>query len=136
MTERHTRPDMPAVAATAFTKLGSLAEQEGDLETAATLQRSALSALAGITTPMLAVNPTLATVVEGIAALAAARGEHATAAELLGLAHTLHGFSDSASLEVTRAQAAIDAAVDSSEAEAAYARGRQLGRADALALVP
>ncbi len=46
-------------------------------------------------------------VVEGIAALSAARGEHARAAELLGLAHTLQGFGNDASLEVKRAKAAI-----------------------------
>jgi tetratricopeptide (TPR) repeat protein len=136
ITERHVRPDMPAVAATAFSRLGCVAEQEGDLEAAAALHRRALAALAGIATPMLPVNPPLAWVVEGIAALAAARGEHARAAELLGLAHTLHGFSDASSLEVTRAQAAIDAALDSADACAAYDRGRKLGRADALALVP
>jgi predicted ATPase/DNA-binding SARP family transcriptional activator len=134
--ERNPRPDMPAVAAAAFSRLGSVAEQEGDLSAAAGWHQRAIGALAGIATPMLPVNPPLALAVEGIAALAAARGEHSRAAELLGLAHTLHGFDDDASLEVARARAAISASLDPAEAEAAYARGRKLGRADALALVP
>jgi predicted ATPase/DNA-binding SARP family transcriptional activator len=136
ITERNPRPDMPAVTATAYTRLGCVTEQEGDLEAAAALQQRALSVLAGITTPMLPLNPALAVVVEGIAALAAARGEPARAAELLGLARTLHGFDDTASLEVTRARAAVDAALNGADARAAYDRGRKLGRSDALALVP
>ena len=85
---------------------------------------------------MLPSNPTMALVVEGIAALAAARGEHVRAAELLGLAHRLQGFRNAASLEAERAQAAIDAALSSADAEAAYARGQAMGRAEALALNP
>jgi hypothetical protein len=81
-------------------------------------------------------SPTLAMVTEGIAALAAARGERVRAAELLGLAHRLQGFRNTASLEVARAQAAIGAALTAAEAEAACARGRSWGRAEALALRP
>jgi predicted ATPase/DNA-binding SARP family transcriptional activator len=136
LTEQHFRPEMPVVGATALSRLGCLAEQQGDLATAVSLQQRALSALGRITTPMLPLNRTLAVVVEGIAALVAARGEHARAAELLGLAHTLHGFCDDASPEVDRAKAAISAAVGRADAEAAYARGRKLGLADALALTP
>jgi predicted ATPase/DNA-binding SARP family transcriptional activator len=132
--EQHSRPAMPVVAATALSRLGSVAEQEGDLAAAASLQQRALSTLTRITTPMLPLNRTLAVVVEGIAALAAARGEPARAAELLGLAHTLRGFCDDASPEVARAKAGIDAALDVADADAAYARGRKLGPADALAL--
>jgi ATP/maltotriose-dependent transcriptional regulator MalT len=132
--ERNPRPDMPAAAAAAFSRIGCLSEQEGDLSAATDWHQRALGALASIATPMLPVNPSLALVVEGIAALAAARAEPTRAAELLGLAHTLHGFCDDASLEVARARAAISAALDPAEAEAAYARGRKLGRPDALGL--
>jgi hypothetical protein len=75
-------------------------------------------------------------VVAGIAALAAARGEPARAAELLGLAAALQGFDDNGSLEVARARAAIATALDGAAAAAAYERGRTLSRADALALNP
>jgi hypothetical protein len=81
-------------------------------------------------------NPTLASVVEGIAALSAARGEYVRAAELLGLAHTLQGFGNAAGLEVKRARAAIAANLDSAAFEAAYSRGRELTREDALTLTP
>jgi predicted metal-binding membrane protein len=85
---------------------------------------------------MLPSNPTLALIVEGIAALTAARGEQVRAAELLGLAHRLQGFRNAASLEVERAQAAIDAALSRADAEAADARGQHMGRPEALALDP
>ena len=71
---------------------------------------------------------------DGIAALTAARGEPAQAAELLGLAYALQGFSDAWSLEVTRAGAAITARLSEADFRAAYARGQRLSRADALAL--
>jgi predicted ATPase/DNA-binding SARP family transcriptional activator len=134
--ERNARPDMPVVAATAFSRLGCVAEQEGDLGAAAAWQQRALSALVGIPTPMLPLNPTLAMVVEGIAALAAVRGEPARAAELLGLARALHGFDDAGSLEVARARKVIAATLSEAEADAAYARGRAMGPAEALALTP
>jgi hypothetical protein len=73
-------------------------------------------------------------VVEGWAAWFAARGEPARAAELLGLAHTLHGFRDTASFEVTRTTATVTAAIGPDEFAAAYQRGRALTRADGLAL--
>ena len=67
---------------------------------------------------------------------AAARGEHARAAELLGLAHALQGFQNPGSLETARAAGAATAALGQDGFDAAYARGRLLGRADALALTP
>jgi predicted ATPase/DNA-binding SARP family transcriptional activator len=130
------RPDMFAVAATSYTKLGCVAEQEGDLDAAGGWHRRAIDVLADGPAVLLPSNRTLASVVEGIAALTAARGELAAAAELLGLAHRLQGFSDTRSLEVTRAKAAITARLCEADFEAAYARGRRLGRADALALTP
>jgi hypothetical protein len=78
----------------------------------------------------------LATVVEGLAALAAARGDCAAAAERLGLADALHGFRDASSLELARAETAARAALGAKGLAEVCARGRALGRADALALVP
>ncbi len=130
------RPDMHLVTASTYTKLGCVAEQEGDLPAAAQWHARALGTLADVTAEFLPSNPTLAAVVEGIAALSAARGEPIRAAELLGLAHTLQGFGNAASLEVKRAKAAIAASLDEAAFEAAYARGRDLTREDALALTP
>ena len=130
------RPDMFAAAAAAYAKLGCLAEQEGDLAAAGAWHQRAIGVLAEGPAAMIPSNRTLAGVVDGIAALTAARGEPARAAELLGLAHALQGFSDGWSLEVTRARAAITATLSEAEFRAAYARGRRLGRADALALAP
>jgi predicted ATPase/DNA-binding SARP family transcriptional activator len=130
------RPDMHLVAASTYTKLGCVAEQEGDLPAAAAWHARALGTLAEVTAEFLPSNPTLALVVEGIAALSAARGEPIRAAELLGLAHTLQGFGNAASLEVKRAKAAAAASLDSGAYRAAYARGRELTRDDALTLTP
>ena len=130
------RPDVHLVTASAYTKLGCLAEQEGALPDAAQWHARALGKLANVTAEFMPSNPTLASVVEGIAALSAARGEYVRAAELLGLAHTLQGFGNAAGLEVKRAKAAIAANLDSAAFEAAYARGRELTREDALTLTP
>jgi len=130
------RPDMFGAAATAFSKLGCIAEQEGDLDAAGAWHQRAIAVLAGGTAALMPSNRALATVVDGIAALTAARGEPARAAELLGLAHRLQGFGDARSLEVTRARAAITARLSEADFRAAYERGRRLGRADALALTP
>ncbi|HEU5419737.1 MAG TPA: hypothetical protein VFV41_18765, partial [Streptosporangiaceae bacterium] len=119
-----------------YSKAGCLAEQEGDLSAAADWHARALQVLGDSQVLLLMTNPALATVVEGIAALAAARGEHVRAAELLGLATVLQGFASPASLELARAKAASRAALPEAEFAAAYARGLQLSRADALALTP
>jgi predicted ATPase/DNA-binding SARP family transcriptional activator len=135
---RQRRPDMSAVAAVTYAKLGCVAEQEGDLVAAAGWYRRAIAILGDGIAEFLPSNRPLAGVVDGIAALAAARGEHARAAELLGLAHRLQGFSDAASLEVARATAAARAALGDAAFDAAYARGRasDSARAEALALSP
>jgi predicted ATPase/DNA-binding SARP family transcriptional activator len=130
------RPDMVGVAANAYSKAGCIAEQEGDLTASAQWHAKALRMLAEGAFTMLPTNPTLASVVEGIAALAAARGEPARAAELLGLAHSLQGFCNVSGLESARAHAAASAALGEAEMAAAYARGRQLSREYALALTP
>jgi tetratricopeptide (TPR) repeat protein len=138
------RPDMFAMAAATFSKLGCIAEQEGDLAGAAAWQQRAIDTLSGSPASqdrsdqrlvaILPINRTLAAVVDAIAALAAARGEHARAAELLGLAHTLQGFSDAWSLEVARATAAARKALGDTDFEAACARGRNRDGAKAYAL--
>jgi predicted ATPase/DNA-binding SARP family transcriptional activator len=130
------RPDISGAAAMTFSKLGCLTEQVGDLAAAAQWHDRAIGTLRTGLAAMLPSNPTLALIVEGIAALAAARGEHVKAAELLGLAHRLQGFRNAASLDAQRAQAAIDVALSRADTEAAYARGQAMGRAEALALNP
>jgi tetratricopeptide (TPR) repeat protein len=127
---------MHGVTATAYAKLGCVAEQQGDLAAAAGWHARALAVLGEASVVMFPNNPTLAGIVEGIAALAAARGELARAAELLGLAHALQGFRNLRSLETARAVTAATAALGPAAFDAAYARGRRLGRADALALTP
>lgn len=76
----------------------------------------------------------VAAVLEGVAALAAARGEAERAAELLGAAHTLHGYRDDRCPEVLRATARIAAALEPAVSEAAYGRGRRVPPDRALAL--
>src|SRR6202012_457708 len=109
----------------AFSKLGCLAEQEGQLEESGSWHRRATQLLAETLDGIMPipVNPALGSVVEGWAALTAARGEPSRAAELLGLAHTLHGFRDTASFEVTRTTATVNAAIGPDEFAAAYQRG-------------
>ena len=130
---RVNRPDLVAVAASSFTKLGCICEQEGDVQAAAQWHRKALEHLAE-SPVMLAMqsNQSFAVVVEGIAALDAAQGRHSRAAELLGLAHTLQGYRNNSSLEVSRAEAA--STLTDAEFDTAYAAGRQQSQADALAL--
>jgi predicted ATPase len=133
---RTSRLDIRLAATRAFSKLGCLAEQEGQLEESARWHRRALGLLSDERYGLLPipVNPALAGVLEGVAALAVARGEAARAAELLGLAHTLHGFSDRQSFEVSRVTAAVTAAIGPDEFTAAYQRGRALTQADALSM--
>ncbi|WP_433179073.1 ATP-binding protein [Actinoallomurus sp. CA-150999] len=131
---RKARVDMGTSAATTFGRLGCLAEQEGDLEDSARWHAEALAMLEDI--GLLPIDQTVGPIVEGIAALAAARGEHARAAELLGCAHALQGFVSPWSLEHDRARAAALAALGADAFEAAYARGRRITREQALNLTP
>ena len=133
---RTSRLDIRLAATRAFSKLGCLNEQEGQLEESARWHRRALGLLSDERYGLLPipVNPALAGVLEGCAALAVARGEAARAAELLGLAHTLHGFADQQSFEVSRVTAAVTAAIGPDEFTAAYQRGRALTQADALSV--
>ena len=131
---RMQRLDMRLVAVRAFSKLGCVTEQQGDLAAAARWHGQAFGALSADDIPFLPVNPILSEAVEGFAALVAARGDHVRAAELLGLAQTLRGYRDTASLEVTRATARVTAAIGADAFAAARDRGRGLTREDALAL--
>ncbi|MFC7729432.1 hypothetical protein [Actinomadura keratinilytica] len=81
-------------------------------------------------------NQSVATLVEGLAALASARGDHRRAAELLGAARTLHGYHDQASFDVHRTETAATAALGETEYTAAYEKGRRITREAALALTP
>jgi predicted ATPase/DNA-binding SARP family transcriptional activator len=130
------RPGMSTVVMSAYSKLGCLHEQQGDVAGAAEWHAKAMTLADGSPEIFLPNHPVLAELVEGIAALTAARGEPARAAELLGLAHTLHGFRDAASLEVARTAEAANTALGAGAFDAAYASGRSLTRADAVALVP
>jgi predicted ATPase/DNA-binding SARP family transcriptional activator len=132
--KRERRPDGAFVAMVCFTKLGCLSEQEGDLTAAASWHSRALRLAGDSSALFMMSNQILAVVVEGIAALSAARGEHARAAELLGLAHTLQGYRNNASLEVRRAVAASP--LTPAEFDTAYAAGRAQDAAGALALTP
>jgi len=130
------QPGMSLLAMTAYSKLGCLSEQQGDLAGAARWHAQAIGQATGSAEVFLPGHPSLAEVVEGLAAFASAQGRPARAAELLGLAHTLHGFRDEASLEVVRTMATVTAAIGTGAFEEAYGRGRRLTRSDALALVP
>jgi predicted ATPase/DNA-binding SARP family transcriptional activator len=130
------RPGMQAAAAAVYSASGGLAEQQGDLAAAADWHARAMGVLSGPGMIPLVPSSAVAGVIEGIAALAAARGEAARAAELLGLAHTLRGFSNDFSLDVARARSAAALALSEAELAAAYERGRAQGRDDALAVVP
>ncbi|MCO6007372.1 AfsR/SARP family transcriptional regulator [Actinoallomurus purpureus] len=131
---RRARVDLGVSAATTFGRLGCLTEQEGDLRASADWHAKAMAALTVV--GELPIDQTVGTIVEGFAALAAARGEHTRAAELLGCAHALQGFVPPWSLENDRARAAALAALGTDAFEAAYARGRRITREQALTLTP
>ncbi|MGH3406955.1 MAG: ATP-binding protein, partial [Streptosporangiaceae bacterium] len=151
---RAASPGMQGAAAMVYTASGSLAEQQGDLAGAADWHARAMGVLTGPGLMPMTPNSALAGAVEGIAALAAARGEAASAegfegtaalsarseaeraAQLLGLAATLRGYSNDFSLEVARARSALAEALSEEDLVAAYARGRAQGRDEALAVVP
>ena len=128
------RPGMMSIAITGYSKLGCLDEQAGDLASAAGWHAKAAGRIGEQEDVFLPNHPVAATVAEGCAALAAARGQHHRAAELLGLAHTLHGFRAAASPEVRRVTALSSAALGPADFAAAYATGQALTRADLAAL--
>lgn len=127
------RADFVQSTGLTYSRLGCLAEQEGDLAAAEQWHAQALRVARE---DFSGDNQELGTLVEGIAALAAAHGEHERAASLLGTARTLHGFSDAGSIEVERATAAATGALGREAFEAAYECGRRTTREQALALTP
>ncbi|WP_165978496.1 BTAD domain-containing putative transcriptional regulator [Actinomadura darangshiensis] len=124
---RGERPDFAQAARRTFSRLGSLAEEDGDLDAAARWHGRAFS---GLPNDALMGNPTLASLVEGLAAYAAARGKHVRAAELLGTAHNLHGYRDTARYEVARTLPLVSDALGDEAFAVAYERGRQVTRDD------
>ncbi|MFJ4681335.1 BTAD domain-containing putative transcriptional regulator [Kitasatospora sp. NPDC088783] len=113
------RAELRRAAALVHSRLGCLAEQQHDLAEAARRHAEALAALGQ--------DPhrrTRAVLAEGLAALAAARGEHRHAAALLGAAHTLHGYRPTRSPDATRATEAATRALGPTAFAAAYAHGR------------
>ncbi|MGI5207955.1 BTAD domain-containing putative transcriptional regulator [Spirillospora sp. CA-108201] len=121
------RPDFAQTARRTFSRLGCLAEEEGDLEAA---KRRHVQALSDLPNDAMMGNPTVAALVEGVAAYAAARGEHVRAAELLGTAHNLRGYRDAASYEVRRTLSLAGGVLGEEGFAAAYERGRQVTRDD------
>ncbi|MFC9324657.1 BTAD domain-containing putative transcriptional regulator [Kitasatospora sp. NPDC057015] len=130
---RAERADQLRMVALTFSRLGCLAEQEDDLAAAAEWHAKAM---ATVHDRRVSDNGTLAAATEGLAALAAARGENERAAELLGTAHTLHGYRAARSLEVGRVTVTAASALGTEAFEAAYERGRRATVEHALALMP
>ncbi|WP_329248934.1 winged helix-turn-helix domain-containing protein [Actinoallomurus sp. NBC_01490] len=130
---RAARLDFGTTAAMVFSKRGSLAEQEGDLAAAARWHDRAMRAINEIA--LMPIDRLIGSLVQGLAALAACRGEHVRAAELLGAAHTLQGEPDPWNLEIERATTAALAALGRTAFDEAYARGRETTRDQAIALL-
>ncbi|MEV5705847.1 BTAD domain-containing putative transcriptional regulator [Actinoallomurus sp. NPDC052274] len=129
---RKARVDLAVTVATVYGKLGCLAEQEGDLRSSADWHAKGIAILADL--GRLPIDQAVGAFAEGPAALAAARGEHVRAAEILGGAHALQGFVPPWSLETDRVRAAALAALGADAFDAAYARGRRLSRPEVLSL--
>ncbi|NKZ06740.1 BTAD domain-containing putative transcriptional regulator [Actinomadura latina] len=123
------RPDFAQAVRRTYSRLACLAEEDGDLEAA---RRRHLETFTGLPNDALMGNPTVASLVEGLAAYAAARGEFVRAAELLGTAHNLNGYLNEASYDVGRTLSAATRALGDDAFAAAYGRGRRLTRADVL----
>ncbi|WP_433335523.1 BTAD domain-containing putative transcriptional regulator [Spirillospora sp. CA-294931] len=128
---RKTRPDMVSTTAMTFSRLGSLSEQAGDLAAAESWHTRALRETSD---DIFLRNPLVALLLEGIAAYHAAVGDHVRAAELLGTAHTLHGYRDALSYDVQRATSAAEAALGPDGFAEAYERGRKTSRDEAVAV--
>ncbi|MFP3969547.1 hypothetical protein SMC26_45145 [Actinomadura fulvescens] len=129
---RAERADVRQVCARTFSHLGRMAQQDGDLEAAARWHGRALRDVAG---RVLIGNPTFAELIEGVAALDSARGDHEHAAELLGAAHGLRGYQDSWSIDAADVTSAAEDALGEEAFAEAYDRGRGLSRENVLARV-
>ncbi|MBE1538002.1 BTAD domain-containing putative transcriptional regulator [Actinomadura algeriensis] len=130
---RRSRPDVGLVARRVHMRLGCLAEEDGDLDAAARWHARALD---GLQNDVFAGNPTLAVLAEGLAALAAASGEHSRAAEFLGTVHTLRGYRDDGTYDGHRVAESAARALGDAAFAAAYRRGRAVGRDAFLARAP
>ncbi|MEV4677554.1 BTAD domain-containing putative transcriptional regulator [Actinomadura sp. NPDC049382] len=119
------RPDFVQTARRTHSRLGCLAEEDGDLDEA---RRRHTEAFRDLHDDVLMGNPTVASLIEGLAAYAAARGAFVRAAELLGTAHTLNGYSDDTSYEVRRTLPVVTRALGDDAFAAAYERGRLVTR--------
>ncbi|WP_181663072.1 AAA family ATPase [Actinomadura madurae] len=119
------RADFVQASRRTFSRLGCLAEEDGDLEAA---RRWHGRALGGLENDPLMGNPNVASLIEGLAAFAAASGAHVRAAELLGTAHGLHGYRDMTSHEVRRTLPAVCEVLGEDAFVAAYERGRRTTR--------
>ncbi|MBO2462194.1 BTAD domain-containing putative transcriptional regulator [Actinomadura violacea] len=130
---RRHRPDFSREVRLTHCRLGCIAEEEGDLAKAAEWHTRAWG---DMTNDWIMGNPLLASLLEGLAALAAARGHHVRAAELLGTAHGLLGFRHAGSHEVRRVEPAVKREIGDAAFEEAYERGRHVTRDDVFAQVP
>ncbi|MEO3824793.1 BTAD domain-containing putative transcriptional regulator [Actinomadura sp. B10D3] len=121
------RADFVQASRRTFSRLGCLAEEDGDLEAA---RRWHGRALGGLENDPLMGNPNVASLIEGLAAYAAACGAHVRAAELLGTAHSLHGYRDMTSHEVRRTLPAVREVLGEDAFSDAYERGRRITRGE------
>ncbi|RKS77328.1 putative ATPase [Actinomadura pelletieri DSM 43383] len=127
---RRHRPDFAQAARRTFSRLGCLAEEDGDLDGA---RRWHVRAFDDLENDVLTGNPSLASLVEGLAAFAAARGCHARAAELLGTAHNLRGYHDMTGYDAQRTCTAATAELGEDAFATAYDHGRAVTREDVFA---
>lgn len=121
------RPDFAQAVRRTLSRFGCLAEEDGDLDAALDWHTRAFTDLKN---DALMGNPALAAMVEGLAALAAARGACVRAAELLGTAHNLHGFRDATSYDAERTHGSVGPVLGPDAFAAAYERGRRVTRDD------
>ncbi|MGK5558474.1 hypothetical protein ACSNOI_43430, partial [Actinomadura kijaniata] len=130
---RHHRIDFLHVLTVAHSKRGCLAEQRGDLSEAARAHTEAFRLAES--TPLMGQR-TRALLLDGLAALTAARGDHARAAELLGMADLLRGHTDPLGVDSRRVRETTRRALGEDAFAAAYGRGRGVTSEDALAVRP
>ncbi|NVI86255.1 hypothetical protein [Actinomadura sp. BRA 177] len=123
--QRGHRPDFAQAIRRTYGRLGCLAEEDGDVDAALNWH---VKTFAGLRNDALMGNPTVASLLEGLAAYAAARGEYVRAAELLGTAHNLHGYRDTASYDVARTLSAATRELGEDAFTTAYERGRLVTR--------
>ncbi|WUI01793.1 AAA family ATPase [Spirillospora sp. NBC_00431] len=122
---RERRPDFAQAVRRTYSRLGCLAEEDGDLDASIGWH---LRAFTDLKNDALMGNPAMAALVDGLAALAAARGAPARAAELLGTSHHLRGYRDTGCYDVERTIDAAVRALGDAGFSAAYEHGRRVTR--------